>query len=263
MLGQEILLNKIHSYNLDSFPRSVILLGDKGSGRHTLATEVSKHLKIEEVVITTSISYEDIEQFIVRPQPYLYLFDASILSIKQQNVILKFLEEPLKNCYIIIVCQTKQQLLDTILNRCQLWTLEKYKKEQLQTMFPEATASHLEIATTPGQVKEVLECSKEHLEYLRSLAEKIVTSISRAGVANTLSVAERFYYGKPEKDKYSFEIFLKILLLTIKKTIVENTDVIFYNIYNKTSELYNQTFIPNVSKKQLFEHYLMDLKLGV
>lgn len=262
MSGQELLLERIDNYTLDSFPRSVILLGQKGSGRHLLAEYISMKLHVEKVEIKTPISYEDIEQFITRPQPYLYLFNASLLSIKQQNVILKFLEEPLKNCYIVIVCETKQQLLDTILNRCQIWTLATYTPESLKTAFPQVTEYQLSIASTPGQVVDILKISDQDLQYMNELAEKIVHSISRAGIANTLSVADRFYYGKAEDGKYSFEIFIKILLKSVKKAIVENTDVVFYNIYNQTAELYNQTFIPNISKKQLFEHYLMKLKLG-
>ena len=263
MSGQELLLERIDNYTLDSFPRSVILLGQKGSGRHLLAEYISMKLHVEKVEIKTSVSYEDIEQFITRPQPYLYLFDASLLSIKQQNVILKFLEEPLKNCYIIIVCETKQQLLDTILNRCQIWTLATYTPQSLKSMFPEVTEFQLTIATTPGQVIDILKISDQKLQYMNELSEKIVHSISRAGIANTLSVADRFYYGEAEDGKYSFEIFIKILLKSIKKAIVENTNPVFYNIYCLTSELYNQTFIPNINKKQLFECYLMKLKLGV
>ena len=177
MAGQELLLNRIDNYNLDSFPRSVILLGEKGSGRHTIAEYISLKLHIEKVEIRTPVSYEDIEQFLTRPQPYLYLFDASLLSIKQQNVILKFLEEPLKNCYIIIVCQTKQQLLDTILNRCQIWTLETYTPETLKKMFPQVTDFQLSIANTPGQVIDILKISEDDLEHMYVLAEKMVYSI--------------------------------------------------------------------------------------
>lgn len=265
IIGQDKLLNRIHQYNLDSFPRSVILLGGKGSGRHLIAEEISKHLRLEQVVVKTSISYEDIEQFITRPEPYLYLFDASLLSIKQQNVILKFLEEPLKNCYIVIVCQTKRQLLDTILNRCQVWSLEKYSKELLQKMFPEVTDLKLSLATTPGQVIELLQTDDSELSYLYELANKIVYSISRASVGNTLSVCEKFYYGVSDekKEKYNFEIFCRILLEASKKSVVDNNNPSSYNTYYLTSELYNQTFIPNINKKQLFENYLMKLKLGV
>ena len=263
MIGQDKLLERIYQYNLDSFPHSVILLGGRGSGRHSIAEEISKHLNIERVDIKTSISYEDIEQFVTRPQPYLYLFDASILSIKQQNVILKFLEEPLKNCYIVIVCETKQQLLDTILNRCQIWNLETYSKELLKEMFPQAADSQLELSDTPGQLIELLNIDVSGISYMYELANKIIYSISRAGVANTLSVADRFYYGKSkEKDKLNFDIFLKILLCSIRKAIVENNSSILYNMYYATSVLYNQTFIPNINKRQLFENYLMKLKLG-
>ena len=61
--------------------------------------------------------------------PKIYIIDSSTISIKEQNIILKFVEEPLKNSYIIILKNSK--LLPTILNRCQKWKFEAYSKEEL------------------------------------------------------------------------------------------------------------------------------------
>lgn len=260
MIGQEVLVSKIKQYTLDTFPRSVILLGDTGSGRHTLCNEISKHLNIEQVLIDSSITYENIEEFTTRPTPYLYIFNADLLSIKQQNVILKFLEEPLNNCFIIIVCRVKQQLLDTILNRCQIWTLEKYTTEMLKAMFPQANEIQLSLSFTPGQLTNVSSIPNQDLYYMKDLAAKILNSISRATVSNILSVPDRFYYGEVEAGKYSFDIFLKLLLAESFKNVVESNTATCYNTYMLIEELVNRTFVPNVNKKQLFENYLMKLK---
>ena len=55
MIGQELLSNKINQYTLDTFPRSIILLGDTGSGRHTLCNDIADRLKIEKVIIDSPI----------------------------------------------------------------------------------------------------------------------------------------------------------------------------------------------------------------
>ena len=260
MIGQELLSNKICQYTLDTFPRSIILLGDTGSGRHTLCNNIADRLKIEKVIIDSPISYDNIEEFTTRPTPYLYIFNADILSIKQQNVILKFLEEPLNNCYIVIVCRVKQQLLDTILNRCQLWTLSKYEKDTLIRIVPEATELQLSVASTPGQLIDLSAIKEEDLYYMKDLSSKILSSISKATVSNILSVPDRFYYGPEESGKYSFDIFLKFLLQTSFKNVVEAVNSTCYNTYMLTEELFNKTFIPNINKKQLFENYLMKMK---
>lgn len=260
MIGQELLSNKIGQYTLDTFPRSIILLGDTGSGRHTLCNDIADRLKIEKVIIDSSISYDNIEEFTTRPTPYLYIFNADVLSIKQQNVILKFLEEPLNNCYIVIICRVKQQLLDTILNRCQLWTLSKYEKDTLTRIVPQATELQLSLASTPGQLIALSTVKEEDLYYMTDLSSKILNSISRATVSNILSVPDRFYYGTEESGKYSFDIFLKFLLQTSFRNVVEAVNSTCYNTYMLTEELFNKTFIPNINKKQLFENYLLKMK---
>lgn len=260
MIGQEVLVHKIQQYTLDTFPRSVILLGDTGSGRHTICNEISSHLNIQQVLIDSSITYENIEEFTTRPIPYLYVFNADLLSVKQQNVILKFLEEPLNNCYIIIICRVKQQLLDTILNRCQLWTLAKYTEQTLHTMFPQANELQLTLSSTPGQLITVSNVQNQDLYYMKDLATKILNSISKATVSNVLSVPDRFYYNDAEEGKYNFDIFLKLLLAESFKNVVESNIATCYTTYMLTEELLNRTFVPNVNKKQLFENYLMKLK---
>ena len=130
--GQDELLTQINSYTLDTIPRSVILLGLKGCGKHSLITYIANRLDLPTVFITESIDNEVVETFITRPQPYIYVFNTDFLSIKQQNVLLKFIEEPLKNSYIFICCETKSQLLDTILNRCIIWSFKNFLKRRLR-----------------------------------------------------------------------------------------------------------------------------------
>ena len=53
------------------------------------------------------------------------------ISVKSQNTILKFLEEPTSNCIIILLVENLSSLLDTVINRCQVFELEKYDKSTL------------------------------------------------------------------------------------------------------------------------------------
>lgn len=95
---------------------------------------------------------------------------------------------------------------------------------------------------------------------MKDLSSKILSSISKATVSNILSVPDRFYYGAEESGKYSFDIFLKFLLQTSFRNVVEAVNSTCYNTYMLTEELFNKTFIPNINKKQLFENYLMKMK---
>ena len=148
--GQDKLIQKIYNLNLDTFPRTLMLLGEEGSGKHSIVSIISDHLNLPIDDITESISLEKLNEIELRIEPHIYILSVNSISLKEENTILKFLEEPLKNSFIILLANGKDGLLPTILNRCQVWPLEKYKKVLLKELFPEASDDILDICNTPG-----------------------------------------------------------------------------------------------------------------
>src|SRR6185437_9430791 len=55
--------------------------------------------------------------------------DAQLLTPEAQNALLKVLEEPPANTFIILGAETKESLLPTILSRCQIVQVEEESKE--------------------------------------------------------------------------------------------------------------------------------------
>lgn len=53
------------------------------------------------------------------------------------NALLKTLEEPPQNCYLLLCCQQPQRLKPTILSRCQRWPLSVMSPVQLQQFLTE------------------------------------------------------------------------------------------------------------------------------
>lgn len=86
---------------------------------------------------TQSIGIETVKQIqkklFLKPlksaQKLIVIEDAQLLTPEAQNALLKVLEEPPANTYIILGTETKEALLPTILSRCQLIELEEDKKE--------------------------------------------------------------------------------------------------------------------------------------
>jgi DNA polymerase III delta prime subunit len=54
--------------------------------------------------------------------------DAHLLTVEAQNALLKVLEEPPDHTIIILASESREQLLSTIISRCQVVTLEEEKK---------------------------------------------------------------------------------------------------------------------------------------
>lgn len=61
---------------------------------------------------------------------------ADKMTENASNALLKTLEEPTSFSYLLLSCQSKSQLLPTILSRCQFITIATKTKAQLQQSYP-------------------------------------------------------------------------------------------------------------------------------
>ena len=252
--GQEKLCGKIDSYTMDTFPRTLLLLGEYGSGKHLLTSYIANKLSLEIEDISDNLTLETIDDITHRVSPKIYVINSSKLTIKNENVILKFLEEPLKNSFIIVLCEHKSSIIPTVLNRCQVWELSVYNKEFLKTFTEKEDDFLLKVATTPGKV---IEYQHYPLKDMFDLAHKIFNHIKSANFANVLTIG-RFLAFKNEKDKFDFNLFLDVLLIVSRELYLSSA--ISVECYNLTNKLNNNKYIFNIDKKALFEHYLIELK---
>lgn len=253
--GQEKICNQIDKLTLDSFPRSLMLVGPKGAGKHLIVEYIANKFNLQVIDITTTLDQESIEELYNRVEPYLYIIQANELSVKEENTILKFVEEPLKNSYIILLAETDIGILPTILNRCQIWYLQNYTKEFLKT-FVTTNDYVLDIATTPGQVISLCNTS---FDDMLQLADKIIDKIHIASVANTLTLSDKIGF-KNETDKYDVKLFVDILLQRIVECCRKSTETRYTSAYMLTSELKKKLAVKNLDYKAQFEKYLINLR---
>lgn len=259
ILGQDNLMNKIRSKTLDTFPRSLILNGEKGSGKHLISNFISEHLDIPLIDITESISVEMLQDINEKPYPCLYLVDSDSkkFSIRQQNAILKFLEEPLLNAYIIVLCENIDTLIETIKNRCQVWNILPYSKEIL-ARFIETSDNNLilSIARTPGRVKEI---KAINLSDIFDLCYKLIDKISVASYPNTLSISNKISFD--DAGPIPLYLFIECLLYSISERQKQGMMVPKY-FYDLTLQLNREYKIKNLDRKYIFERFLTNLWQG-
>lgn len=254
--GQEKLCSRIDNLTIDSFPRTLMLVGPQGSGKHLLVDYCANKLNLQVIDITTTLTQDYIEELYNRVEPYVYLIRANELSVKEENTILKFIEEPLKNSYIILIAETDNGILQTILNRCQIWYLQNYSRETLKQFLTTDNEYILSIASTPGQVIEL--CNTSFSDML-DLANKIVSKIEIASVANTLTLSNKIGF-KKEKDKFDVHMFTNVLTQRIVEYCKNTNDSRYVSAYMLTSELKKKLAVKNLDTKALFEKYLINLR---
>ena len=253
------LFDKVDRLPIESVPRTLMLIGEYGCGKKTLIDYMCEKYNLEMEDISDKLSLEYIEEITLRVHPKIYVIDCTKLTIKNENVILKFLEEPLKNSFIILTCEHKESVIPTVLNRCQQWRFQSYPDEYLReyaNLLGCDSDLLLSVANTPGKI---LTYREYPISDMMGLANKMFSSMSSANFANALTI-ERFVAFKGEKDKFDFDLFTNILLLVSKHNCINNTPRCFES-YELVRSLCNNKVVFNIDKKALFNKFLIDLKL--
>lgn len=131
IIGQKKIIDFIDTSSFDSFPRSLMLVGEKGSGRKTICEYISKKFNLimepllpDDVVnmSLTQIIKERIDAIYTDTSlPRLYYIDGDFFISRgrgELNSLLKLLEEPLPTIFLVFFCETTANVLPTITNRC-------------------------------------------------------------------------------------------------------------------------------------------------
>ena len=257
IVGQDKLLNKINSYTIDTLPRTILIIGDEGSGKHLISKHIATKFNLIFEDITESISYDKIMDMQLKTDPYLYVIDTDNdhFQIKNQNMILKFIEEPLKNTYIILLSRTGNNLLPTIINRCQTLNIQIYTRDILSKFISDTDKRDLilSICSTPGQIEKYKDID---INSILDLANKIVEKIKIATLPNTLSISNKLSF-KGELDKIDVKLFGKVLCKCITDHIVAKENK--YDYYLLINDFYNKLYTKNIDKKHLFENFITKL----
>ena len=256
MVGQESIKSRLFSQSLAELPNSMLFLGEKGCGKHTLSNEVATHFELPLLDITNNISFESIEQIYLNPLQAFYLINMDEVSERQQNALLKFIEEPLPNSHIILISSSKVSLLETIVNRCVVYDFIPYQKEELKQFIKEGNEEDiLSLCTTPGQI---LNMNVQTLSGLHSLCDNMVANMGKANYPNALFIAKKINY-KDEYDKFDFNVFLNCYKQHLLKAYLTTNSVLYFDLYNivvKESELLR---INNINKEYFMEHLITKL----
>ena len=254
MVGQDNLLKLIDSFTIDTFPHSILLVGERGSGKHLICSYIKDKLNLPLTDITNNIELDYINEMYSRSFPSIYIVDLMAVKEKQQNILLKLVEEPLNNTFIILLVENRGFVLPTILNRAIVLEVARYKKEDLEKFITsDDKESLLNIFHTPGQL---MQAQITDLKGLQELCYKIVDKMSVAAYSNALTIANKINYSN-EMDKYDIYVFFDMLVHCLFERYKASTDKKILSIYKETVKYRTQLLQnPSLNKKCFMENYL-------
>ena len=258
MIGQEKLIKRLLSYSISTLPHSILLVGEYGCGKHTVVDTLKNFYNLDLVFITDSLTLETLEDISTRLTPAFYVIDTTNITEKQQNVILKFLEEPSSLVYIILLCESKTSLLETVVNRCVSFEFEPYTNQELMSFIADDTLNKnlvISLCNTPGRVKAI---NSAILQDMNDLCMKIIDKIKVANYANTLTISNKINYDK-DFDKFDVKVFLNCLMYNIVESYKINQNITLYKYYNIIKKYYNRLSDSRLNKEMLIENTLTEL----
>lgn len=257
-IGQTDIINYVNTFTLDTLPRSILFIGEKGCGKHTICNKIISQINIPFIDITENISLDTVQEMYGKPSPYLYLVDINKISEKDQNTLLKILEEPYNNTYLILLCDNINHVLPTIKNRCARINFKRYSKEDLITFIPENEKSNediiLSLASTPGQVIDIYSTAKTIME----LAVKIVDKIGIASLPNALTLSNKLRF-KEEKTLLDPIYVLRGMNLYLIDLYAKESNEVYYKMLKRVSNCIRNIEMPKVNKKYIFEKLIVEL----
>lgn len=263
IIGQKRLLNQINQYNIDTFPRTTMFIGERGIGKHTFVNVVKDEiLKLPLIDLTTCLSNEVIDEIYIKPTPCIYLIDTTKLVDAKQNAILKLIEEPPVGAFIILLAEEGVSLLNTVRNRCVVFEFEPYTKDELRTFITNETDVNLilNILRTPGKI---IGTNINNLKEAYEIADKIVHKLAAANYANTLTISDKINF-EDNYNKIDLEIFFDVLADHMFKCYYNENDSKILDMYLFTVNARKTlTKDPRTKREHFFENFITELWLKV
>ena len=239
-------------------PHAIIIEGDEGTGRHTLALETARAAvctgenapcnECRDCTLALHSNHPDIEIFVPeekkkaltveqirkikansfvkahRNGKKIFIIEkADLLSEVSQNALLKTIEEPPQDILFILICETSAKLLETVISRCVIFSLfPPERDEALEYIKAHSKKSEEEIIkaldATHNNIGKALKALGKKKSEKEELAERFLEALLQN--ENTVNLLLML---KPlEKDRVKAGEFIAELKLATSAKLREN-----------------------------------------
>ena len=253
--------------NKDNFPHFIVIIGESGSGKRTVAKYIANKLSLiySECEISTEAVRDVIDTAYKSTTNVLYCFpNADTMKVQAKNAMLKITEEPPENAYFCLTINDDSNLLDTLRSRAQILNIEPYSFVEIGQFIdslPSSTTFDLPtlgvMAKHPGEAKLLHEYGKEFYEF----AELVVDNIAEVEPANAFKTSQKLAL-KNEEDKYDLKTFLNTVAYILWKKIKENKveRKKYIQALLVTTDKVNKLDRIGVNKQQLYDMWVFEIR---
>ena len=310
--------NIYKSINLENLPHGIIINGPKGIGKEIFAKELASELLLNKNTLLQDCDLLDAnnhpDYFILQKDKILLhhitfrktkwdeekgqrnindflgitpsiainkvalILNAQTMNNECQNALLKNLEEPAPNTYIIMVTDRSNVLLETIYSRCQIFNIPNLSSKEMNAWLSKRGISEINFNDfpsfyTPLKIIEDIE-NDRHLIFKKFISVISDYISNKSDIGSLIKDLSSMDINLITKTNYLIE-FLKILLRS--KLLSEEMSGI-YKIFNssnfnnlKISNLINELNnlrddfyrVPQINENHVLNYFLSEIKNSI
>lgn len=253
MIGQKNNINTLIKWRCNkSVPRFIIISGDIGSGRLTLAKIIIKMINAKGIIMGNSIAEvrETIENAYTITEPTCYIFrNADDMKNEAKNALLKVVEEPPNNTYFIMTVENIDNMLGTIKSRGTVISMEPYSQKELRSVCEDDFI--LKYATNIADTKR----ERAELERTEDCVLGVIAGLKAKSGTKILKAATKLRSKVTETDKIDCLLFM----LMFKTELLHHPELYNQNSLKHLVKCTQELQRMSVNKKASIECMLVSL----
>lgn len=235
-------------------PHSNLIIGKSGSGKHSLVYGIASRFNLEVFDITDKINLDSLNELYLISELHICLINSDEITVKEQNILLKFIEEPRPNQFIYLLSSNENNLLETVKNRSIITRISEYSKEELKEFSDDSLLVNL--FDTPGKIKKAQQFKiQELLDY----QNKMIEFAGKANFSNFLSIRTKLKESFPGIEN-NLDIFCELFRYVLISRIKSENDTYIIELYRCLDYFEKQLNIPKINKDDLFTNFLIEFK---
>ena len=310
--------NIYKSINLENLPHGIIINGPKGIGKEIFAKELASELLLNKNTLLQDCDLLDAnnhpDYFILQKDKILLhhitfrktkwdeekgqrnindflgitpsiainkvalILNAQTMNNECQNALLKNLEEPAPNTYIIMVTDRSNVMLETIYSRCQIFNIPNLSSKEMNAWLSKRGISEINFNDfpsfyTPLKIIEDIE-NDRHLIFKKFISVISDYINNKSDIGSLIKDLSSMDINLITKTNYLIE-FLKILL---RSQLLSEEMSGIYKIFNssnfnnlKISNLINELNnlrddfyrVPQINENHVLNYFLSEIKNSI
>ena len=263
MIGQQYLQQQIrNAIENRSLARFIILVGDTGSGRKTLAKEIARLVDAQYIVVDKGVDAirEIIEKSYALSGEMVYVIDGDNISHAGKSALLKVTEEPPNKARFILTTTNAEKTLDTLISRACVYKMDNYTAEDIAYFagsedwrYPNFCSNKYEVDLLKGYGID------EFAQYV----DKVVSNIDVVSSANVFKIEHSLSF-KEDDGKYDVKIFLQAFRTECIDRVQQFDEypqkMKYLDWVGITTETISTLRISSLNKQALIDKWIFDIR---